>query len=96
MIWLHIAETDHRFDLENAKIIDHGRFKLERLVKGAYIFGRNTPSNVLGDPEKGQLHEESTCSREGAAMSVYGHADGRSSHAGTTFHMTNFYAQRPG
>ncbi len=35
LIWIHIAEADHRFDLENAKIIDHGRFKLERLVKGA-------------------------------------------------------------
>ncbi len=35
VIGMHTAETGYRFDFEDAKAIDHGRFKGERLVKEA-------------------------------------------------------------
>ncbi len=34
-IWMLTAETCHRLDFENAKAVNHGRFKEERLVNEA-------------------------------------------------------------
>ncbi len=39
LIWMHTAKTGHSFDFENAKAIDHGRFKGKRLVKEALHSG---------------------------------------------------------
>ncbi len=99
LIWIHIVQTDHRFGLENARIIDHGRFKLERLVKGALHLGVHAVNRCvrlsINVKVKGHLHEETTCSREGITMSVYGHADGRSSHTRATIHRANYMRKGP-
>ncbi len=47
---MHAAETDHSFDFENVKAIDHGRFKWERLVKQALHSEPQTFNRFLALP----------------------------------------------
>ncbi len=57
--WMHIAETSHSFNFENAKAVDHGRFKRDRLVKEALhlelqAFNRPAHDTMLSNPDNSQ------------------------------------------
>ncbi len=47
---MHTAETGHSFYFENAKAIDHGRVKGERLVKEALHSGPQTVNRYVSLP----------------------------------------------
>ncbi len=58
-IWMHTAETCHRFHFENVKAFDRGYFKIGRLAKES-AFGtkdkqpmRLAPGIIYDDPDKG-------------------------------------------
>ncbi len=50
LIWLHTAETGHSFVFENAKAVNHGRFKEERLVNEALHAGPQTVNRCISPP----------------------------------------------
>ncbi len=50
LIWMHTAETGHSFYFENAKAIDYGHFKGERLVKEALHSERQAVNRYVSLP----------------------------------------------
>ncbi len=64
LIWMHTAETGHSFDFENAKAIDHGRFKGERLVKEALHSGPQAVNRCVSLPVQYQAIQTRTNHKE--------------------------------
>ncbi len=61
---MHTAETGHSFDFENAKAIDHGRFKGERLVKEALHSGPQAVNRCVSLPVQYQAIQTRTNHKE--------------------------------
>ncbi len=93
LAWMNTAETGHSLDFENAKSIDHGHFKGQRLVKEALHSGprsvRLTPGTIPSDPDRNQSQGSTADSSRGSTRSTYGPTGGRSPHKRTELHGTN-------
>ncbi len=64
LIWMHTAETGHSFDFENAKAVDHGRFKGERFVKDALHSGPQAVNRCVSLPVQYQAIQTRTNHQE--------------------------------
>ncbi len=80
----------------NAKAINHGRFKWERLVKESLHSGPQTANRSVSLPLQYQAIQRRVNHREyrkiqerGFTRSTYVHTDGRSTYTRAEFHATN-------